>query len=152
MSSPYQPGLQNPYGESASKPAPAAPTPYPYYEQPPAKSWVWLALVAGHLGAAAYFTIALLMIIFIGLAVADARSEEDAAAAAIVLGILAAMCGGLGLVAEIVTIGMHLRHKWAWFAGLAMFGLYLPSLFLPIGALGMCGLLMTGSRREFRIG
>ena len=156
MSSPYQPGLQNPYGELAPKPAPAAPTPYAYYghpyDQPPAKSWVWLALLGGHLGAAAYFACAVALAILVSFAVADAPSEEDAAVAVVVFGLLAAMCGGLGLIAEIITIGMHLRHKWAWFAGLVMFGLYLPSLFFPMGAMGMCGLLTTGSRREFDMG
>jgi hypothetical protein len=151
MSSPYQPGLKNPYGEAGAAPAPAAPYPY-YYQQPPGKSWVWLALLGGHLGAAAYFAIALGMLVIVGFAMADAPTDEDAAVAAVIFGILAAMCGGLGVVAEIVTIGMHLRHKWAWFAGLVMFALYLPSLFMPIGALGMCGLLMTGSRRDFGMG
>lgn len=150
MSSPYQPGLHNPYGAPKAAPAPAAP--YSYYQQPPAKSWVWLALLGGHLGAAAYFAIALGMLAIVGFAAADAPTDEDAAVAAVIFGILAAMCGGLGIVAEIVTIGMHLRHKWAWFAGLVMFALYLPSLFMPIGALGMYGLLMTGSRRDFGMG
>lgn len=86
------------------------------------------------------------------LAASEASHDDEAAGAAVVFGIVAAMCVGLALVAEIVTIGMHLRHKWAWFAGLVMFGLYLPSLFMPIGALGMCGLLMNGSRREFGMG
>lgn len=151
MSSPYEPGLKNPYGEP---PAPAAPHPYyaQAYEQPPAKSWVWLALVGGHLGAAAYLLIAVGMLVIVGFAAADAPGDEDAAAAAVIFGIIAAMCGGLGLVGEIVTIGMHLRHKWAWFAGLIMFALYLPSLFFPMGAMGMTGLLMPGSRKDFGIG
>lgn len=150
MSSPYQPGLQNPYGDQGAKPAPAAP--YYGYQQPPGKSWVWLALLGGHLGAAAYFLFALGMLVIVAIAASEASADEDAAIAAVMFAFFAAFCGGLGLVAEIITIGMHLRHKWAWFAGLAMFGLYLPSLFLPIGAMGMCGLLMNGSRREFGMG
>lgn len=151
MSSPYEPGLHNPYGDAAAKPAQPAP-PYLYYQQPPAKSWVWLALLGGHLGAAAYLLCGVGSVALVALAASEAANDDEAAGAAVVFGIVAAMCVGLALVAEIITIGMHLRHKWAWFAGLVMFGLYLPSLFMPIGAMGMCGLLMTGSRRDFGMG
>ena len=157
MASPYPPGPGNPYAAKPSQPY-AAPSAYPYaaphayYQPPPQKSWVWLALIGGHLGAAAYATCGAGLLVIVGFAVADIPNDEGAMPAAIMIGFLAAFCFGLTLVAEIITIGMHFRKKWAWFAGLAMFALYLPSLFMPMGAMGMCGLLMGGSRQEFGVG
>lgn len=150
MTSPYPPAPPNPY---ASPPKPGSvPTPYPYYAAPPEKSWVWLALVGGHLGAAAYVLCAIGLLVIVGFAVADIPNDDGAAPAAVIIGFLAAFCLALALVAEVITIGIHLRHKWAWFAGLVMFCLYLPSIFFPMGAMGLCGLLMGGSRKEFGMG
>ena len=53
---------------------------------------------------------------------------------------------------EIVVYGLHRRKFWAWVAGLCIFGVYVPSLFLPLGALGLWGLLDSGSRTEFGVG
>lgn len=63
------------------------------------------------------------------------------------LGCLAAAAG-----VEFVVYGLHRRKFWAWVAGLCIFGIYLPSLFLPLGALGLWGLLDNGSQEEFRVG
>jgi hypothetical protein len=54
----------------------------------------------------------------------------------------------LALVAgiELVALGLRRRRFWAWVAGLCIFGVYAPSLFLPLGALGLWGLLDAGSR------
>ena len=53
---------------------------------------------------------------------------------------------------EVIAHGIRKRQFWAWVAGLCVFGLYAPSLFLPLGALGLWGLLDAGSRAEFGIG
>jgi hypothetical protein len=53
---------------------------------------------------------------------------------------------------EFVVHGLGQRQFWAWVAGLRIFGVYLPSLFFPLGALGLWGLLDHGSRAEFGIG
>jgi catechol 2,3-dioxygenase-like lactoylglutathione lyase family enzyme len=60
----------------------------------------------------------------------------------------------LALVAgiELVALGLRRRRFWAWVAGLCIFGVYAPSLFLPLGALGLWGLLDAGSRRAFGVG
>ena len=59
-----------------------------------------------------------------------------------------AMVGGV----EFVPVGLRRRRFWAWVVALCIFGLYVPSLFLPLGALGLWGLLDPGSRAEFGIG
>lgn len=53
------------------------------------------------------------------------------------------------LVIEAVVIGLHWRKRWAWLAGIVLFALCIPSLFLPIGALGLWALLDQGSQAEF---
>lgn len=53
---------------------------------------------------------------------------------------------------EFVVAGLHRRRFWAWVAGLCIFGIYVPSAFLPLGALGLWGLLDAGSREEFGVG
>ena len=61
------------------------------------------------------------------------------------------ICLALMIGIEIIVYGLKHRKFWAWIAGLCAFGLYLPSLFFPLGALGLWGLLDAGSRREFGI-
>ena len=60
----------------------------------------------------------------------------------------------LALIAgiEFVVYGLHKRKFWAWVAGICLFGLYVPSLYLPLGALGLWSLLDRGSRVEFGVG
>jgi hypothetical protein len=60
-------------------------------------------------------------------------------------------CIALIVGIEFVAAGLRRRALWAWVAGLCIFGLYVPSLFLPLGALGLWGLLGEGSRREFGV-
>ena len=52
---------------------------------------------------------------------------------------------------EFVVKGLRRRRFWAWVAGLCIFGVYTCSIFLPLGVLGLWGLLDRGSRSEFGI-
>ena len=61
-------------------------------------------------------------------------------------------CLALAVGIEFVAAGLRRRRFWAWVAALCIFGIYLPSLFLPLGALGLWGLLDLGSRAEFGMG
>jgi hypothetical protein len=60
-------------------------------------------------------------------------------------------CLALIVGIEVVAYGLERRKFWAWIAGLCIFGLYVPSLFFPLGAFGLWGLLDEGSRAEFGI-
>lgn len=53
---------------------------------------------------------------------------------------------------EQVVSGLRRRKFWAWVAGIIFFGLCLPSLYAPLGAFGLWGLLDEGSRAQFGIG
>jgi hypothetical protein len=63
-----------------------------------------------------------------------------------------AFCLAIMIAVEIVVSGIRQRKFWAWIAGLCVFAIYVPSLFLPLGALGLWGLLDEGSRLEFSVG
>ena len=65
---------------------------------------------------------------------------------------LAVFCLCLAAGVEVIAHGIRKRQFWAWVAGLCVFAVYLPSLFLPLGGLGLWGLLDAGSRAEFGIG
>lgn len=119
---------------------------------PPERSWVWLALVSGHVGAAGYLLMSVLAQVAFGSALLKISEDDFASFEAmdiVAYGVFAAIAFAFFLGTELVTIGLHRRRKWAWFAALVLFGFWLLSLFAPIGAIGLCGLLMRGSRREF---
>ena len=61
-------------------------------------------------------------------------------------------CLALAVGIWLVVGGLNKRKFWAWVAGLGIFAIYLPSLFLPLGALGLWGLLDPGSRAQFGLG
>ena len=65
---------------------------------------------------------------------------------------LAVFCLCLAAGVEVIAHGIKKRRFWAWVAGLCIFAVYLPSIFLPLGGLGLWGLLDAGSRAEFGIG
>ena len=69
----------------------------------------------------------------------------------------------LALGVEVVTYGIRQRLSWAWLAGACIFAVYVfsmflplfvlsplalfvPALFLPLGGLGLWGLMDAGSR------
>jgi hypothetical protein len=58
----------------------------------------------------------------------------------------------LAIGVEFVRNGIIQRKFWAWGTGLCFFGLYMPSIFLPLGVFGLWGLLEKSSREEFGIG
>lgn len=106
---------------------------------------VGMAIVCLHISAVLYLLIGLLM--FPLLMVLDESGEAKPVALFLLLFCLALVAG-----IEAVVFGLRHRKFWAWVAGIILFGLYVPSLFLPLGALGLWGLLDEGSRAEFGMG
>ena len=45
--------------------------------------------------------------------------------------------------------GLRDDRRWAFKTGIVLFVLYLPSWFLPLGVVGLLGLLSKGSRMRF---
>jgi hypothetical protein len=99
-----------------------------------------MAVSCLHISAALYLLVAGLALLF--------RSDDEEA---IAIG-LAVFCASLAAGVEVIAFGLRQRKNWAWVAGLCVFALYVPSLFLPLGAFGLWGLLDSGSREVFGVG
>jgi Flp pilus assembly protein protease CpaA len=82
-----------------------------------AKSLVTLALVSLHISAVLYCLVGLIFPLI----------SNEATLGAIMACFALALAAGV----EVVTYGIRKRRFWAWIAGLIIFGIYLPSLFLP---------------------
>lgn len=83
---------------------------------------------------------------------ADALASPDETGKDLAFGV-GLLVFGLAMIAgiEFVVYGLRRRKFWAWVAGLCIFGMFLPSLFLPLSAFGLRGLLDSGSRKEFGV-
>ena len=107
-----------------------------------------MALVCLHISTVLYLLVGAAVIAF-GMWIGDDPSE--AISPPILFGAVGAFCIALAAVPEIAAYGIRRRRFWGWVLGLILFGLYLPSLFLPLGAFGMWGLLDPGSRAEMGV-
>jgi len=105
---------------------------------------IGVAIGCLHISAVLYLLIGMLMFL---LLVAVDESGGGTPVAMLLLLFCLAMAVGI----ELVVSGLRRRKFWAWVAGIILFGLYVPSLFLPLGAFGLWGLLDEGSRARFRI-
>jgi hypothetical membrane protein len=111
---------------------------------------IGLATVSLHISAVIYVLAALLLL---GIPFfTENEPEFQEAFGPVFLGIMVAMGLASAIGVEVVARGISKRKFWAWVAGLCIFALYLPSLFLPLSAFGLYGLLAAGSRAEFGIG
>jgi len=109
-----------------------------------------LATICLHISVVLYLLIAIGAVVFCVFFPAD--DVEEAVVLYVAFIAMAVLCLLLAAGIEIVVGGLKGRKFWAWVVGLIIFGLYLPSLFFPLGALGLWGLLDSGSRRAFGVG
>ena len=59
------------------------------------------------------------------------------------------VCLGIAALNEVVARAIKKRRFWGWVAGIILFGLYIPSPFLPLGGFGLWALLTPNSRKVF---
>lgn len=59
-------------------------------------------------------------------------------------------CAGLGIFVQFIIRGLKKTKYWAWIAGLIITGLYIPSLFIILGIIGILGLLDKSVIDEFQ--
>lgn len=58
----------------------------------------------------------------------------------------------LAVIIEWIARGLHRQQVWAWRAGLGIFVVFVSPLLLPLGLVGLWGLLVKGSRSAFGVG
>jgi hypothetical protein len=83
-------------------------------------------------------------------------AENDPSAAndpelALISSFMAPLCYVLAAVSVALAVPLHMGKKWGWIAALVMLGTYAASAFLPIGAVGLWGLLDKPTREAFGI-
>lgn len=81
----------------------------------------------------------------------DEATTEEYALRSGVTWFLALLSLGLAILVWFVIRGLRRHRRWAWKTGIVLFVLYLPSWFLPIGAVGLFGLLSKGTRERFAL-
>ncbi len=108
------------------------------------KHRIGMAIVCLHISAVLYLLVGLLMFPLL-LSNDEMEYRLDIAVGMFVFCLV--LIAGI----EVVVYGLHRRRFWAWVAGLCIFGIYASSIFFPLGALGLWGLLDEGSRAEFGV-
>jgi hypothetical protein len=105
-----------------------------------------LAIVCLHISAVAYVLFGIFLLLLPRLV----ETSESYGSGFAVFFLL--FCLALAAGIEILVIGLKRRRFWAWIIGIIVSGMYVPSLFLPLGTLGLWGLLAAGSRKSFGFG
>lgn len=106
-----------------------------------------VAIVAFRISEAIYIAISLCLPTLVLLA-PEAR-EEFPLWGAFCTGFLGV---GFAVFIEIVVRELKKQKFWAWIAGICLSGLYIPSIFFPLGVMGLIGLLDGEVRAAFGIG
>jgi len=104
-----------------------------------APSKLWLAIGCFHISALVYVALGFLMFVLF--------AEESRPIAIVV----AMACWGMGIGVGLVNWGLRQHRFWAWIAGLCLCGVYIPSLFMPLGGLALWGLLDGESLTAFGV-
>jgi hypothetical protein len=110
------------------------------------KHRIGMSIVCLHVSAALYLIVGLAMFPLFSM------DDEMGSAGPLIAVLMFAFCLALIVGIEFVVWGLKKRRYWAWIVGIVIFGIYLPSLYLVLGALGMWGLLDESSRAQFRQG
>jgi hypothetical protein len=108
------------------------------------KSRVGLAIMGLRISAILYYLIIVGCVA--GAFLLPSDSEEFSP---LVLWLLAGFTLPFVIFIEVVIAHIKRRRFWSWVAGIALGGLYTPSLFLPLGVMILVGLLAEGAKNEF---
>ncbi|MBU1167209.1 hypothetical protein KKC60_02265 [Patescibacteria group bacterium] len=104
-------------------------------------------IIALRISSVIYFIIG---VVFTPLVVLIMLSEETPLILAITMGLVTLISSvGIGVFIEVVISNLKKEKHWAWLAGVIICGIYLPSGFLVLGAVGLWGLLDDKVRSQF---
>ncbi|HUP22797.1 MAG TPA: hypothetical protein VNB06_07640 [Thermoanaerobaculia bacterium] len=109
-----------------------------------------LATTALTVSAAIYGVLGLALVVLV--AITGLPTFSDPGEKGVLLGtgaVWVLFCLALAVLASGVAWGLRRRQTWAWIAGLCLFAIYVPSLFLPLGVMGLWGLLDPSTRAQF---
>ena len=112
-----------------------------------------LAIIGIRISSILYFIIMLfcLFVIFMHSESLESESLDEDGITVVMLWVMAILAMLIAAFLEVVIVYLRKRKFWAWIAGLVVAGIYVPSLFLPLGILIFIGLLAKSSRQEFGV-
>lgn len=102
-----------------------------------------MTIVCLRISTALYLLCAAGVVVFAAL-----DGEKLDAVRVAIYGGLVLFCLAIAALPEIAIHGIRRRRFWGWALGVVLCGLYAFSIFLPLGAFGLWGLLDAGSRAE----
>ena len=79
----------------------------------------------------------------------DPASDDESMYQARVIALLAILLIGIGALSLLVARGLRRRKRWAWQSARALFILLYLATLLPVGVVGLYGLLSAGTRAKF---
>ena len=105
-----------------------------------------IATICLHISSAIYLIAAFA---FLGYSRSPAQPTKLPSEAGLV-GCILCIASAAGI--ELVARGLRRRRYWAWVAGVCILTLYVPTVFLPLGAIGLWALLAPATRALFGVG
>lgn len=108
-----------------------------------------MAIVCLHLSAVLYVSLLAVGVYLMWLIPNISENDPYAYYLALILMPLG-LC--MAIVIEWIAHGLRRQQVWAWWAGLGIFVVFVSPLLLPLGLVGLWGLLAKGSRQAFGIG
>ena len=99
-------------------------------------------IIVLHISAIIYFLIGILPFLLPGVI-------EEELFLKIIWIFMALFSIAIGIFIEIVITGLKNNKFWAWVAGLIICGIYVPSLLIALGIIGLIGLLDKDVRKNF---
>jgi hypothetical protein len=108
-----------------------------------------MTVICFHISAVLYVVLGiLLLVIFASFPLSDLQIPNRFW---LTYGIISCLlCIALAIGVEIVVWGLTKLKYWAWIVGIMICGLYVTSLFIILGGLGLWGLLDTGTQAAFQ--
>lgn len=106
-------------------------------------------IIVLHISAVIYFLLGILFLIFPFLLVGEMGPETPDTFIKMMWVFSGLFMIAMGVFIEIVVKSLKNNKFWAWIAGLIICGLYIPSIFIFLGIIGLIGLLDKDVRKDF---
>ena len=107
---------------------------------------IGVAAICLHISSAVYVIAG---VAFVGCSLLPTQTTRVPAGAGLAGGVL---CLAFAAGVEMAAWGLGRRRYWGWVAGVCILTLYIPTVFLPLGAVGLWALLTPATRALFGVG